>query len=65
MKYQLFVNHLVKSRNSTIPKRQTKIVKYEDRQDHRRQNETEGNHRTHNTTLKTKDGLTRTLKKPG
>ena len=36
--------------------------KSEDRQDHGQQNEDK--HRTHNTTLKTKAGVTRTLQKP-
>ena len=35
--------------------------KSEDRQDHDQQNETKDKHRTHNTTLKTKPGVTRTL----
>ena len=51
--------------NSKIPKGQTEIVRSEDRQDHGQQNETKDKHRTHNTTLKTKDGVTRTLPKPG
>ena len=46
-------------------KGQTEIVKSEDRQDHGQQNETKDKHRTHNTTLKTKAGVTRTLQKPG
>ena len=33
--------------------------------DHGQQNETKDKHRKHNTTLKTKDGFTRTLKKQG
>ena len=45
--------------NSKIPKEQTEI----DRQDHGQQNETKYKHRTHNTTLKTKAGVTRTLQK--
>ena len=52
-------------RNSKIPKGQTEIVKSEDRQEHGQQNETKDKHRTHNTTLKTKAGIIRTLKKPG
>ena len=48
-----------------IPKGQTEIVKSEDRQDHGQQNETKDKHRTDNTTLKTKAGITRTLEKPG
>ena len=44
---------------------QTEIVKSEDRQHHGQQNETKDKHRTHNTTLKTKAGVTRTLQKPG
>ena len=39
--------------------------KSEDRQDHGQQNETKDKHRTQNTTLKTKAGVTRTLQKPG
>ena len=39
--------------------------KSEDRQDHGQQNETKDKHTTHNTTLKTKAGVTRTLQKPG
>ena len=50
--------------NSKIPKGQTEIVKSEDREDHGQQNETKEKHRTHNTTLKTKAGITRTLQKP-
>ena len=52
-------------RNSKIPNGQTEIVKSEDRQDHGQQNETKDKHRTDNTTLKTKAGITRTLQKPG
>ena len=52
-------------RNTMILKRQTEIVKSEDRQDHGQQNETKDKHRTHDTTLKTKAGVTRTLQKPG
>ena len=48
-----------------IPNGQTEIVKSEDRQDHSQQNETKDKHRKHNTTLKTKAGVTRTLQKPG
>ena len=48
-------------RTSKIPKRKTEIVKSEGRQDHGQQNETKDKHRTHNTTLKTKAGVTRTL----
>ena len=44
---------------------QTEIVKSEDRQDHGQQNETKDKYRTHNTTLKTKAGVTRTLQKQG
>ena len=36
--------------------------KSEDRQDQRQQNENKHKHTTHNTTLKTKAGVTRTLK---
>ena len=49
--------------NSKIPKWQTEIIKSEDRQEHGEQNETKDKHRTHNTTLKTKAGVTRTLQK--
>ena len=49
-------------RNSKIPKGQTKILKSED---HGQQNETKDKHRTHNTSLKTKAGVTRTLQKSG
>ena len=52
-------------RNLKIPKGQTGIVMSEDRQDHGQQNEMKDKHRTHNTTLKTKAGVTRTLQKPG
>ena len=52
-------------RNSKIPKGQTEIIKSVDRQDHGKQNETKDKHRTHNTALKTKAGVTRTLQKPG
>ena len=52
-------------RNSKIPKGQTEIVKSEDSQDHGQQNETKDKLRTHNTTLKTKAGVTRNLQKPG
>ena len=55
----LFKKHYLKKRNSKIPKGQTEIVKAEDRQDHGQQNETKDKHRTHNTTLKTKAGVTR------
>ena len=44
--------------NSKIPKGQTEIVQSEDRQDHGHQNETKDKYRTHNTTLKTKAGVT-------
>ena len=49
--------------NSNIPKGQTEIVKSEVSQDHGQPNETKDKHRTHNTTLKTKTGVTRTLQK--
>ena len=45
--------------------RETEIVQSEDKQDHGQQNKTKDKHRTHNTTLKTKAGVTRTLQKPG
>ena len=48
-----------------IPKGQTEIFKSEDRQDHGEQNETKDKHRPHNTTLKTKAGVTRTLQNQG
>ena len=51
--------------SSKIPKVQTFIVRSEDRQDHGQQNETRDEHRIHNTTLKTKAGVTRSLKTPG
>ena len=35
----------------------------EDRQNHGKQNETKDKHRTHDTTMKTKAGVTRTLQK--
>ena len=48
-----------------MPKGQTEIVKSEDIRDHGQQNETKDKHRAHNTTLKTKAGVTRTLQKSG
>ena len=51
-------------RNSKIPMVQTEIVKSEDSQDHGQHNETKDKH-NHNTTLKTKAGVTRTLQKSG
>ena len=51
--------NIVCKRNLEIPKGQTNIVKLEDRQDHGQQNEMKDKHRTHNTTLKTKAGVTR------
>ena len=51
-------------RNSKIPKGQAEIVKSKDRQDHDKQNETIDKYRTHNTSLKTKAGITLTLQKP-
>ena len=54
---------MVYKRNSKIAKGQAEIVKSEDRQDHGQQKETKDK-RTHNTTLKTKAGVTRTLQKP-
>ena len=44
-----------------IPKGQTDI----ERQDHGQQNEKENKYKTHNTTLKTKSGVTGTIQKPG
>ena len=52
-------------RNSKIPKGQKVIVKSGDRQDYDQQNDTKDKHRTHNTTVKSNAGITRTLKKPG
>ena len=49
-------------RSTKIPKGQTEIVKSEDRKDHGQQNEMKYKHRKQNTTLKTKAGVTRTLK---
>ena len=48
-------------RNSKISKGQTEIVKSEDRQEYGQQNEMKDKPRTHNTTLKTKAGVTRKL----
>ena len=48
-------------RNSKIPKGRIEIVKSEDRQDHGQQNKTKDKHRTHDITLKTEAGVTRTL----
>ena len=48
-----------------IPKWQIEIFYSENWQDHDQQNETKNKHRTDNTTLKTKAGITRTLQKPG
>ena len=48
-----------------IPKGQTEIVKSEERQGHGQQHKTKDKHRTNDTTLKTKAGVTRTLQKPG
>ena len=50
-------------RNSKIPKEQTEIVKSKDRQDHGQQNKMKDKHRTHDTSLKTIVGVTRTLQK--
>ena len=52
-------------RNSKILKGQTEIVKSEYTQDHGQQIETKDKRRTHNSTLKTKAGVTPTLQKPG
>ena len=41
-----------------MPKGQKEIILSEDRQDHGQQNETKNKHTTHNTTLKTKAGVT-------
>ena len=64
MDYINFQQGSLIKRNSKTPKGQTEIVKSEDRQDHGQQNETKDKHRTHNTMLKTKAGVTRTLQKP-
>ena len=48
-------------RNWKIPKGQREILKSKEKQDHSQQNETKDNHRTYNTTLKTKAIATRTL----
>ena len=58
--YQLYQEKEFEDTNGTDRNR-----KSEDRQDHGQQNETKDKHRTHNTTLKTKAGVTRTLQKPG
>ena len=55
---------VVTKMNSKIPKGQKEIVK-SDRQEHGQQNKTKNKHRTHDTTLKTKAGITRTLQKLG
>ena len=60
--YQLSIDTSGCQRNSKTPKGQTEIDKSEDRQDHGQQNETKDKHRTHNTTLTTKAGVTRALK---
>ena len=60
-----YINIHNTKRNLRISKGQTEILKSADRQDHDQQNETKDKHRTHNTTLKTKAGLTQTLQKPG
>ena len=46
-------------------KGEAEIVKSENRQFRGQQNETKGKHRSHNTTIKTKAGVTRTLQNPG
>ena len=56
---------LVYSLLKGIAKGQTEIIKSEDRQDHGQQNETKDKQRTHNTTLKYKAGVTRTLQNQG
>ena len=48
-----------------IPKGHTETVKSEDIQDHGKQNKTKDKYRTHDTTLKTKAGVTQTLQTPG
>ena len=63
--FNQMINVYTFKRKSKIPKLQTEIVKSRDRQDHVKQNETKDKHVTHNTTLKTKAGVTRTLQKPG
>ena len=54
----LSARHRAYKKNSKIPNGQTEIVKSEDRQDNGQQNETKDKHRTHNTTLITKAGIT-------
>ena len=64
------VNEVLKSKqiemgsqkNSKTPKGQTDSVKSEERQDHVQQKD---KHSLHNTTLKTKARVLRTLQKPG
>ena len=51
-------SHVFFSRNSKILKGQTEIVQSVDRQDHGQQNKKKDKHRTHDTTLKTKAGVT-------
>ena len=68
--YAYDVCHLTNStvlRNSKIPKGKTEIVNPEDRQYHGQQNETKDKHNTykHNTTLKTKAGVTSPYKNQG
>ena len=50
------------ARNAKTPTGQTEIDKSEERQDLGQQNETKDKHKTHNTLLKTRPGVTRTLK---
>ena len=52
-------------RNSKIPKGQSEIVISKDRQEHGQRSETKNGQRTHNTTLKTEAGVTRTLQNQG
>ena len=65
MTYWKFFNIFSLKKEIEDTKEGHRIVKSEDRQDHGQQNETKDKHRTHNTTLKTKAGVTRTLQKPG
>ena len=63
--FVIFIVLCISIRNSKILKGQTEIVKLGDRQDHGQQNEMKDKHRTPNTTLKTKAGVTRNLQLPG
>ena len=65
LKVALNPNQTNKQTKTKIPKGQTEIDKSEDRQDRGQQNKTKDKHKTHDTTLKTKAGVARTLQKPG